>query len=629
MADFFRQQEQARGRTRLLLLLFGGAVIVVIALTYMLHGAITLWGNKVWAPSLTLSAAIAGGIIGAGSGFKLLQLSGGGATVARDLGGRQLDHSTRDPDERKLLNIVEEMSLASGVPVPQVWVMDEEDGINAFAAGHNTSDAVIGVTRGAMTALNRDELQGVIAHEFSHILNGDMKLNLRLIGVVHGILVIAIIGGGLFRVAARIRGSGRNNPQLPLMAIGGALYVIGYAGVLLGRLIKSAVSRQREFLADASAVQFTRNPHGIGSALMKIGGASHGSKLKSANAEEASHMMFGNIVSSVSSLFATHPPLKDRIKAILPEWNGEFVHPSAGAGTPPRKPAPSRPVMPGPWQAAAAVIAVTPQNLVDRVGRLSAADMENAARLRESLPRELLDLLREPSGAQAAIFGLLISGDESAEAATLTNLVDDLTLHSARQTAAHVESWHSTHAIALIDLSIPALRRLTPDEYHRFTGILDALIASDQQMDLFEFMLQRVLRRHLDRWFRIVMPAKPRFRSFQQLLPELETVLSAVSGIGARTPEQAAEALSAGQNMLAGHAVYLTLQPRPASLDEVASALEKFDAAVPLVKKQLLMTCAAVASQDGHITSEEAEMLRAIADTLDCPMPPLTAPANA
>ena len=628
MADFFRQQEQARGRTRLLLLLFFGAVLVVIALTYFLHGAVTLWGNKVWAPSLTLSAAIACGIIGAGSGFKMMQLSGGGAAVAKDLGGRQLDHSTHDPDERKLINIVEEMSLASGVPVPQVWVMDQEDGINAFAAGHNTSDAVIGVTRGCMTALNRDELQGVIAHEFSHILNGDMKLNLRLIGVVHGILVIAIIGGGIFRVASRMRGGSKNSPQLPLLALGGALYIIGYAGVLLGRLIKSAVSRQREFLADASAVQFTRNPHGIGSALMKIGGASHGSHLKSAHAEEASHMMFANIISSVTSLFATHPPLPDRIKAILPEWDGTFV--SVGAAeikAPSRKPANARPAMPAPWQVAAA-IAATPQNVVDRVGKLSPPDMENAARLREALPQELLDLLRDPSGAQAAIFGLLISGDESAEAAALANLVDEQTLQSARQIAAHAGSWHSTHAISLLDLAIPALRRLTPDEYQRFTGILDALIASDQQMDLFEFMLQRVLRRHLDRWFHMVLPAKTSFRSFQQLLPELQALLSAISGVGTRTPEQAAAALSAGQSLLAEHGVYLTLEPRPASLDEVAAALEKFDAATPLVKKQLLMTCVAVATQDGHITSEEAEMLRAIADTIDCPLPPLAALAN-
>ncbi len=629
MADFFRQQEQARGRTRLLLLLFLGAVLVIIALTYFLHGALTFWGTEVWAPSLTLSAAAACGIIGAGSGFKILQLSGGGAAVARDLGGRQLDHSTRDPDERKLLNIVEEMSIASGVPVPQVWVMDGEDGINAFAAGHNTSNAVIGVTRGCMTALNRDELQGVIAHEFSHILNGDMKLNLRLIGVVYGILVIAIIGGGIFRVAARMRGGEKNSPQLPLLALGGALYVIGYAGVLLGRVIKSAVSRQREFLADASAVQFTRNPNGIAGALMKIGGAAHGSRLKSANAEEASHMMFGNIVNSVTSLFASHPPLKDRIKAILPEWNGEFVDVSTARPSPDRPQAKYRPAKPSPWQVAAAVITATPQDVVDRVGQVSATDMEKAARLREALPQELLDLLHDPPGAQAIIFGLLISGDESAEAAVLAKLVDEQTFHAARQTAAHVEAWHSTNAIALIDLAIPALRRLTPDEYQRFTGILDALIASDQHMDLFEFTLQRVLRRHLDRWFHVTAPAKQRYRSFQQLLPELEALLSAVSGVGARTPEQAAVALGTGQRLLAEHGVRVTLQPRPASLDEVGAALEKFDAASLLMKKQLLMSCAAVATQDGHITSEEAEMLRAIADTIDCPLPPLATPAQA
>src|SRR5687767_2434250 len=241
MTDFFRQQEQARGRTRKLVLLFIGAVLVVIALTYFLSGLVSLWGNKVWAPNLILSTAVAGGIIALGSGVKMLQLSAGGSAVARDLGGREVDYSTKDPDERKLLNIVEEMSIASGVPVPQVWVMDQEDGINAFAAGRSTSDAVVGVTRGCIKALNRDELQGVIAHEFSHILNGDMRLNLRLIGVVHGILVIALIGGGIFRVAARIRGGGKNSPQLPLLVLGAALYVIGYTGVLLGRMIKSAI----------------------------------------------------------------------------------------------------------------------------------------------------------------------------------------------------------------------------------------------------------------------------------------------------------------------------------------------------------------------------------------------------
>jgi Zn-dependent protease with chaperone function/uncharacterized tellurite resistance protein B-like protein len=622
MTDFFRQQELARGRTRNLVILFALAVLVVIGLTYFLSGLVTLWGNNVWAPNLLLSAGIAGSIIGLGSGVKMLQLSAGGAAVARDLGGRELDHATKDPDERKLLNIVEEMSIASGIPVPQVWVMDEEDGINAFAAGRSTSDAVIGVTRGSIKALTRDELQGVIAHEFSHILNGDMRLNLRLIGVVHGILIIAIIGGGIFRVAARMRGSGKNNPQVPLLLLGAALYAIGYAGVLLGRMIKSAVSRQREFLADASAVQFTRNPQGIGGALKKIGGSASGSKMTALRAEEASHMMFGNVVKHAASLFATHPPLEERIRAILPEWDGQFepveIPDIKAAPRGDRQPQPARSA---PW--GAAMLAATPQEVVDRVGMLSPADMENAALLRDSIPEDLRLLLHEPSGAQAVMFGLLISPGEGTEADTLSAMIDSQTLQTAKNVAALVASWHSIHAITLIDVAIPALRHLTPEEYKRFSGILEALVQSDQQIDLFEFMVQRMLRRHLDRWFHKSPPAPMKYRSFQQLIPAVETLLTAMSGVGARTPEQATSALQAGQTILSQHGIHLTLQPRPASLEEVSNALDNFDAATPLVKKQLLMACVAVAKGDGDIASGEAELLRAVADTIGCPMPPL------
>lgn len=623
MADFFLQQEKARGRTRLFVFLFALAVAAVIGLTYLLTGFVTLWGSKVWAPSLTLSLGIAGGIIGLGSGFKMLQLSAGGKAVARELGGREVDPATSDPDERKLLNVVEEMSIASGIPVPQVWVMDQEDGINAFAAGTSPSSAVVGVTRGCMKELTRDELQGVVAHEFSHILNGDMRLNLRLIGVVHGILVISILGGLACRVAANMRGDSKNSPQIPIFIIGGSLYVIGYTGVLLGRLIKSAISRQREFLADASAVQFTRNPQGIAGALMKIGGFSFGSRLKSGHAEEASHMMFGSVLSRAASLFATHPPLKERISAIMPEWDGQFEQvPMSEINAAPRHT--ERRAAPQAAPAAGlSMLAASPQDLVARVGMLSPADMENAARLREGIPAELLHLLRDAAGAQAAVFGLLIATDESAETQTLASLVDEQTLHTARAVAEQVAAWHSTHAIALIDLAIPALRRLTPEEYKRFVSVLDELIATDHQLDLFEFMVQRVLRRHLDRWFSGAPPVKIRFRSFKQLLPELETLLTAMCGVGQRTPEEATVALKAGQDILAQHGVHLKLEPRPASLDEVSAALERFDAGTPLLKKQLLMACAAVAGQDNHVSSEEAELLRAVADTIGCPMPPL------
>jgi len=625
MTDFFQRQDDARKRTRLLVVLFIGAVGVVIGLNYLLHGLLTYWGEGTWAPSLALAAGAAGAVIGMGSGFKMLQLSAGGAVVAKDLGGREVDPNTRDPDEKRLLNIVQEMSIASGVPVPQVWVMDGEDGINAFAAGKTTSDAVIGITRGCLRAMNRDELQGVIAHEFSHILNGDMRLNMRMIGVVHGILVIALIGGILFRSAARMRGGGKNNPAPALLLIGAALYGIGYCGVLLGRIIKSAVSRQREFLADASAVQFTRNPDGIGRALMKIGGSAHGANLKAERAEEASHMMFGSLKHNLTSLLATHPPLEERIRAVLPNWDGQFLEPGRRGEPEPDHPRETEPKKPAiaPWQVAAAVLAGTPQGVVARVGELSPADLENAVRLREALPPVIEALLQEPRGAQAVIFGLLISGDESAEVSSLAQHADPAILQASREVAVLVESWHSSHAIALIDLAIPALRRLTPSEYEQFIKVLDALVASDEHMDLFEFMLQSVLRRHLERWFHKSPPAPIRYRAFPQLLPELETVLTALCGIGSRTPDSATAALQAGQKLLAEHGIYLTLQARPAALGEVSAALAKFDAATPLVKKQLLMACAVVAGADHEITSSEAELLRAIADTIGCPLPPL------
>src|SRR4051812_7989234 len=255
------------------------------------------------------------GIIGTGSFFKTLSLARGGRAVAELLDGRLGNPNSTDAQERKLLNIVEEMAIASGVPVPQVYVMDGEPGINAFAAGHSASDAAVSVTRGALTMLTRDELQGVIAHEFSHLLNGDMKLNLRLMGLIFGILCLTVIGRVL------IRTSGKKNP-LPLLGL--ALIIIGWVGVLFGRLIQAAVSREREFLADASAVQFTRNPSGLAGALKKIGGLAEGSQLQTNRAEEASHFFFANGLKSRFFGFATHPPLIERIKALDPSFDGKY-----------------------------------------------------------------------------------------------------------------------------------------------------------------------------------------------------------------------------------------------------------------------------------------------------------------
>ena len=301
--DFFESQDAARQKTGRLVLLFVLAVVSIIVSVYLVvSGALFYTAEteeaRLWHPELFLAVATATvAVVAGGSLYKIAQLRGGGRVVAEALGGRLIPRDATDPQQRKILNVVEEMAIASGVPVPEVFVMEEEPGINAFAAGKTFSDAAIGVSRGAMKLLTRDELQGVIAHEFSHILNGDMKLNLRLIGVLHGILILAIIGRIVLRSAA-FSGGGRSRDDKGagaiFMILGIGLLAIGYIGVFFGHLIKSAISRQREFLADASAVQFTRNPDGIGGALKKIGGLSYGSKLINGRAEEVSHMCFGN-----------------------------------------------------------------------------------------------------------------------------------------------------------------------------------------------------------------------------------------------------------------------------------------------------------------------------------------------
>ena len=326
--DFFEHQERARKSSQRLVLLFALAVAGIVAsvyLTVMLFVVIKLNG-QLWEPrAFSVIAVAVLAVVGAGSLYKVAQLNGGGAVVARRLGGRHVDPGSTDPLERRVLNVVQEMAIASGTAVPDVYVLDSEPGINAFAAGHGGGDAVIGVTRGAMEKLTRDELQGVMGHEFSHLLNGDMKLNLRLMGVIHGILLIGIIGRVLMHGGGggRSRRSKDGGAQIALLGL--ALFAIGYLGTLFGNLIKAAVSRQREFLADASAVQFTRNPEGISHALAKIGGLAQGSRMASSLAAEASHMFFGDgMVHRISSVMATHPPLPERIVRIDPSFAGRF-----------------------------------------------------------------------------------------------------------------------------------------------------------------------------------------------------------------------------------------------------------------------------------------------------------------
>ena len=521
--DFFERQDQARRSTRRLLVYFMLAVILIILSIYIAVIAI-VYGFSVnralghpfqwWDPDMFLW--VTGGtlsVIVIGSLYKIFALSQGGEVVGRWLGGRLIDSNTPNPQERRLLNAVEEMAIASGTPVPSVFLLEEEKSINAFAAGFTPADAVIGVTQGTLQILYRDELQGVIAHEFSHILNGDMRLNIRLIGILNGILVIAMIGYGILRGTRS--SSSKKGGGGAVLAFGAALFIIGYVGVFFGKLIKSAVSRQREFLADASAVQFTRNPDGIAAALKKIGGLVHGSRIEGPKAEETSHLFFSDgmhgtkspVLSmrnrkppvqtqSAFSFMATHPPLETRIERIDPSFDGRFpaVHfPSKealetrnqkelAASAAPSAAKPAAPTRPGgtPF---IPIIPVIPQQMTQLFGKLTEAHLAYATLLLSGLPSRLTAGVREPASARIIIFALLLSHDSETRRAQfqlLNESKDPLVSSEATLEASTlIDRCPPEARLPLVDLALPALQTLSFSQYQEFTGLVEGLMKAD------------------------------------------------------------------------------------------------------------------------------------------------------
>jgi Zn-dependent protease with chaperone function/uncharacterized tellurite resistance protein B-like protein len=642
--DFFERQETARRNTKLLVVYFVLGVIGIILAVYLAAGLIlngkalrhhsgTALPSLLWNPQLLLGTATGTIIlIFCGSAYKIMALSRGGSAVAEMLGGRPINSDTSDPDERKLLNVVEEMAIASGTPVPQVYVMDAESGINAFAAGHSTSDMVICTTKGCLKFLTRDELQGVIGHEFSHILNGDMRLNLRLMGLVFGILCIAICG----RVLLNVRSSGREKDRNPLPLFGIALLVIGGIGVFFGKLIKSAVSRQREFLADAAAVQFTRNPAGLASALKKVGGC--GSQISDANAEDASHLFFANgMAASFSSAFSTHPPLEERIRALDPAFDGKFipVGPQVAYGDPDQTPqTPRRPVpapqlqdllggqaLAGGRQAPAMPLTYT----MIQVGAPTGRHLDYAADLRSKLPESLTTAARDPMSAVALIYGILLGREESLRTRQLQQLQQQADPGIYRETMRLLPlltTLESRVKLPLVSLTMTALRRLSPSQYEQFSRMMQLIIESDQQVELFEYTLQKMVLRQLAPNFQPPTRTIVQYYVLKPLVPDCALLLSALAQVGQEDPAQALKAFRQGTNKLGLPNLEL-ISGSTCSLAQIDAALARLNLAALPVKKIVLDACAETVAADGAIQEEEAELLRAIADTLDCPIPPL------
>jgi len=651
--NFFESQERAHKHTTLLIVLFGAAVIALIAMANLLilvvFGVVnsqqvregqSIFAQMDWKMAATVGAGVSVVVL-VGSLYKMMALSAGGKVVAESLGGQLIPRNTEEPNQRKLLNVVDEMAIASGTPAPPVYLLANEPGINAFAAGFTPRDAVLGITQGAIEQLNRDQLQGVIAHEFSHIFNGDMRLNIRLMGALNGILILGILGYYLM-YSASFSGRRRSNDNsgTAILALAVGLMVIGFAGTFFGGLIKAAVSRQREYLADASAVQFTRNPDGIAGALKRIGAAKAGSTVRNPGAPEVSHAFFAQGVTGFTQwLSSTHPPLAKRILRIEPRWDGKFdvAEASPALESQPRVDSTSAMPRPDVFRNVATVATLAAQTaaaeaaaLVDQVARPTPESVVLARSLLSEMPAAIRDAAREPYGARAVIYCLLLGKDPGLRERQLALLQDRadkdvyaLTLRLLPQ----MDALETRFRLPVIDIAIPALKQLSYNQCAPFLKNLASLINMDAEVDLFEWSLQKILSRHLDGHFQKPSPVAVQYQETEQLTREVEFVLSAVAHAGAAGRNSAQAAFDASARGLASTGLSLLAKDQITTAD-LDRALVKLDLLAPAAKSRLLTACAISIWHDQKATPAELELLRAFASVLDCPMPPAMASAS-
>ena len=652
--DFFEAQELARKRTGRLVALFILAVIGTVAAGYgsavLIKFALAAKGwyepidynlaASYWDPQLLLGVALATcSVVGLASAGKWFSFRSGGAAVAEMLGGRRVSPETKDLKERQLLNVVEEMAIASGVPCPATFILADESTINAFAAGLNTHDAVVAVTHGTLQTLNRDELQGVVAHEFSHILNGDMRLNLKLTCIVFGILAIGLIGQAILRPLfyARVstggsRGGGRKGGGgiiLIWIGTGLAALIIGYVGYFFGRLIQAAVSRQREFLADASAVQFTRNPLGITGALKKIGGQHQSPTLASPKAAQINHCFFSqNFRARFGGGMATHPPLAERIKAIDPAFDGKFVSPRAPTPTPPSPrprapastPAGLPPILPSTQ------IPVDPLVLLGSVGLLSEAGVDEAKHILTQLPPELRDAARDPFTARAVVFAMLLDSADATRTQQLS-LLESRDAEVADGFAKPINNLPVNARLPLVQLAFPALRELSNEQHLVFLENIKKLTHADSVVTPFEFALRRLVTHGLA-GARAPHHSGHAIYSFGALNREITIVLSTLAHAGAIRSSDAAQAFAQGADQRPVLKMLQLLPEDTIDLDELDTALDRLANAALPIKQRLIAAACAVIAADGTAHIQEIELLRAICAALDCPMPPVSAPGG-
>jgi len=636
--NFFESQDIARRNTGRLIFLFVLAVISLVVITNVL--AMFLFGmlsvNSAtamepgaqfsWQTFMMVSLAVVVVVL-LGSLYKLIALAGGGARVAEMLGGRLLLPETQDMHERRLLNVVEEMALASGTPVPPVYLL-EETGINAFAAGYSPGDAVIGVTRGTIDTLNRDELQGVIAHEFSHILHGDMRINIRLIAILHGILVLGIIGYHLMRGGSYSR---RSKESGGIVVLGLGLMIIGYVGTFFGNLIKAAVSRQREFLADASAVQYTRNPHGIAGALMRIATHERRSYLDNPNSMEISHALFEEgTFSRLRGLYATHPPLEQRISAILPNWDGEYDLQRNESEERSDAEQTANDMRESQQERREALLKgmagiLTADSIIEQIGQPGATQLELVRETLAEIPDKLLAAAHDPSSARALVYLMLIGADialRKSQLEFLASSADQGIAAELHSLMAGQDSVPEDYRLSLLLIALHSLRQLSVSQYDRFRNNLDHLIKMDNRVNLFEWALQRIVSNTLGPIFDRTSPKPLGRKDISSCEPALEVLFSLLCYSDRTSQLEPALAFAQAQQQLP-QLEFTLRDKKELSFTDLDDALDQLTGLKPLQKPAVLKACIACIMADERAASIELELLRAIGATLDCPIPPL------
>ena len=648
--DFFAQQAKVRSSSHKLVVLFILAVIAVVAAIDVVVVLAFRLGADPDAPPPPVDMTMLAGIsiaalvlIGLASLYRTASLRGGGGAVAQSMGATLVPADTTDPVLRRLRNVIEEVAIASGVPVPEIYLLEQESGINAFAAGYTPSDAAVCVTQGCLDKLNRDELQGVIAHEFSHVLNGDMRLNIRLMGLLFGILVVGIVGRFMMYSGGRVR-SRRGNGTAYLAMIGLALLVIGYVGVFFGRLIQAAVARSRESLADASAVQFTRQNTGIAGALKKIAALAGGSQLDAGNKQEVAHMLFGE-AGRFSSLFATHPPLPERIRALGVAWDEDEIAALAMAWQQPQRaadaddPAASlsgfAPLQGGAaagaatadtLPAAGASLALTAAAVSAQVGQPGADDFGAAGSLHRRIPAPLAAAARQPRQALALLLALAMGSDASLRDAQLLHIDNGLGsafAEDAEQALALLDGLHPMLRLPLVALAFPAIRRRPRPQLDALMQVLDALVRADDRVDLHEYCLVKLLGLQIKDALDPSGGFVPGAQRLRRHADSYATLCAIVAAHGHADAGMARRAwLLALQEALPGYDAGAYAPPRDwqPAFDR---AVAELDRVAPPGKELVVRGLCIAIAEDNVVTVAEAELLRVVCAALHCPLPPL------